>query len=56
MRSIPVIAVDVVAGDDIKMLLIEHEHVVETFSAKGSNKSFTMVRIIQMLRCWAVFD
>ena len=33
MRSIPVIVVDVVTGDDIEMLLIEHKHVVETISA-----------------------
>ena len=37
----PVIVVDVVAGDDIEMLLVEHKHVVETFPAQGANKSFT---------------
>ena len=33
MRSTLVVVLDVVSGDDIEMLLVEHEHVVETFSA-----------------------
>ena len=34
MRSIPVVVLDVVASDDLEMLLVEHKHVVETFPAQ----------------------
>ena len=33
MRPTLVVVLDVVSGDDIEMLLVEHKHVVETFSA-----------------------
>ena len=33
MRSALVVVLDVVSGDDIEVLLVEHEHVVKTFSA-----------------------
>ena len=33
MRPTLVVVLDVVASDDVEMLLVEHKHVVETFSA-----------------------
>ena len=32
MRPTLVVVLDVVSGDDVEMLLVEHNHVVETFS------------------------